>query len=391
MHEEAALQLYLVLGQQAQRYLALCRHFGDAASALAAGPGAWDVAWPGSRSRDGSWPGLAAATALYRAWPDGELAAAPRQLWHRALRWLEAANRGLWQATPGMTWPPALAALPDPPPLLFWEGSETALGLPQVALVGSRAATRYGLDIARNWAGELVQAGLAITSGLASGIDGAAHRGALARAGVTVAVMGCGLDRCYPPANQALMREIPAAGGLCVSEFVPGTPPEARHFPRRNVVISALSLAVTVIEAGPDSGSLITAAASDQFSRPVMVVPGSIHSLQSRGCHEWLKRGQAVLAETPQDVMRELLPGLRTLYGLAAPLPLPAEGSPAPRPSLPAGGQALLDVMAWDVWDLDRLAATSALAAPCLLALLGELEVAGWIAAVPGGYQQLSA
>ena len=112
MHEEAALQLYLVLGQQAQRYLALCRHFGDAASALAAGPGAWDVAWPGSRSRDCSWPGLAAATALYRAWPDGELAAAPRQLWHRALRWLEAANRGLWQATPGMTWPPALAALP---------------------------------------------------------------------------------------------------------------------------------------------------------------------------------------------------------------------------------------------------------------------------------------
>lgn len=377
-----AIALYLLLEQQPGAYRHALKYIGLPTEALAASARQWRAV------------GMSAEACERRAaWPQGRGVEAIREQWLRSLRWLEADRRGIWLDSAGNddsapVWPRAFAELNKRPPLLFWEGDDSILGLPQIAIVGSRAATRAGLAQAQSLAAELARAGITVTSGLASGIDGAAHAGALSVDGRTLAVLGCGLDRIYPPRHQDLAQRI-AQSGLLVSEFAPGSAPEPWCFPRRNKVIAALSLGVLVIEAGPKSGSIITAQAADQLSRLVWAMPGSVSSLQSRGCHALIRSGQARLAETAQDVIEDVLPTLRDWYGsseraLSVELDLPSfRAAPGEH------GQHLLQLMGWQVAVVDNLLAQAGLTPDQVLTTLSELEIAGWISAVPGGYQRL--
>ena len=199
-------------------------------------------------------------------------------------------------------YPAPLAAIPDPPPLVWVRGAVEALQRPAVAIVGSRAATPYALEVSARLAAGLAGRGVAVVSGLARGVDSAAHRGAVASGGSTIAVLGCGADRVYPPEHAALAHEIEGRG-VVMSELAPGTPPLPRFFPRRNRIISGLARAVVVVEAGERSGSLITARAALDQGRDVMAVPGSVLSGRNRGGHGLLRDG-ARLVETAGDVMR---------------------------------------------------------------------------------------
>lgn len=377
-----AIALYLLLEQQPAAYRHALEYIGSPTVALAADAGQWRAA------------GMGTAACERRAnWPHGRSVAAIREQWLKSLRWLESEHRGIWFDSASNdaaehAWPRAFAGLSKRPPLLFWHGDDSLMGLPQIAIVGSRAATRAGLAQAQLLAAELAQAGITVTSGLASGIDGAAHAGALSVDGRTLAVLGCGLDRIYPPRHQDLAQHV-AQCGLLVSEFAPGSAPEPWCFPRRNQVIAALSLGVLVVEAGPKSGSIITAQAADQLSRLVWAMPGSVSSLQSRGCHALIRAGQARLVETAQDVIEDALPTLRDWYGQpVAPLPMVGDLQLS-RVQPGAHGQHLLSIMGWQVTAVDSLLAQADLAADQVLMTLSELEIAGWIGAVPGGYQRL--
>lgn len=378
-----AIALYLLLEQQPGAYRRALQKLGSPTAALAANARKWRVA------------GLSEAACERRAsWPQGRSVESIRAQWLKSVRWLEVERRGIWfdsaeSDAAGESWPRAFASLPKRPPLLFWEGDDSVMGLPQIAIVGSRAATRAGLAQAHSLAAELAQAGFSVTSGLASGIDGAAHAGALSVDGRTLAVLACGLDRIYPPRHQDLAQRI-VQSGLLVSEFAPGSTPEPWCFPRRNKVIAALSLGVLVVEAGPASGSIITAQAADQLSRLVWAMPGSVSSLQSRGCHALIRTGQAKLAETAQDVIDDVLPTLRDWYGGSSEA-LPAEAMlQAPSADPDENGRHLLTLMGWDISVVDDLLAHAGLPPDQVLTTLSELEIAGWIGAVPGGYQRLS-
>jgi DNA processing protein len=204
---------------------------------------------------------------------------------------------------PDARYPALLAAIPDPPPVLWLRGQLDALTSPGIALVGSRAATPYGLAMARQLAGQLATAGATIVSGLARGIDSAAHVAALAAGGRTVGVLGCGLDRVYPPEHRDLVLEMQDRGAV-VSEFPIGVPPLAHHFPLRNRIISGLSLAVVVVEAPEKSGALITAAAALEQGRDVMVVPGPAAGGRNRGGHLLIRDGAKVV-ESADDILTE--------------------------------------------------------------------------------------
>lgn len=375
MDREALLTLYLLLDQHPLATRELLAPAGDPGEALAL-------------LRRGPLPTLTPALReRVQRWRAGELQREIAEGLARSLDWLAVPGRGLWCA--GTDWPPAFASV-EPPPLLFWQGREEVLGLPQLAIVGSRAATRQGLALAGEFASAFARAGLVVTSGLASGIDGAAHRGALAASGTTLAVMGCGLERVYPAQHRDLAEAIVAHDGLLVSEFVPGTAPLQGHFPRRNRVIAALALGVLVVEAGPDSGSISTAKAANQMSREVWALPGSVHSLASRGCHQLIRRRVAELVETPADALQDAVPALRRHYRDWA-LATPATLTRAPRAAADADGQALLAALGWSVAPLEVLIEALRWSPGEVLACLGELEVAGWVASVPGGYQQLPA
>src|SRR5450432_589425 len=201
-------------------------------------------------------------------------------------------------------YPRALLDLGYAPPALFYVGRRELLNRPALAIVGSRNATAQGVDNARAFAQALSQAGLTIVSGLAVGVDAAAHMGALDGAGSTLAVVGTGLDRVYPAANRNLAHRIAERGGL-ISEFPPGTPPREKNFPRRNRLISGLARGVLVVEAALLSGSLITARYAGDQGKEVFAIPGSIHSTLSKGCHKLIREG-AKLVETAQDILEEL-------------------------------------------------------------------------------------
>lgn len=288
-----------------------------------------------------------------------------------------------WAAEPGnhlvtladAEYPRALLDSADPPTLLYAKGRLELLNRPALAIVGSRSATAQGEANARQFAAALAQVGLTIVSGLALGIDSAAHRGALAAGGDTIAVVGTGADRIYPARNGALAREI-AQGGLLISEFPLGTPPLGANFPRRNRVIAGLGLGCLVVEAAQQSGSLITARLAADGGREVFAIPGSIHSPQSKGCHQLIRQG-AKLVESAQDILEELR-------------------WPAAVPPAEAGGGdegaagALLAAMGHDPVDVDALAARSGLTVERLLAMLLPLELEGRVAQLPGGrYQRL--
>jgi len=288
-------------------------------------------------------------------------------------------------------YPPQLAATGGSPAALYVLGSVAALKAPQLAMVGARAASPVGRAIAREFAGALSHAGLTITSGLAVGIDAASHEGALAATGRTIAVLGTGLDRLYPAENAGLAKRI-AGGGTLVSEFARGTRPQRGNFPRRNRVISGLSLGTLVIEAARNSGSLLTARYAAEQGREVFAVPGPIRSPLSHGCHRLIRDG-ACLVEDPVDVLAELgflqqNQQLDRCFGGGA--------SGAVRP--PRSGSALdkeyemlLDALGFEPATLDALVARSGLSGESIASMLLILELEGRIAPFPGGlYGRLS-
>lgn len=298
-----------------------------------------------------------------------------------ALEWLEAPGHELLTlADPD--YPPLLRQTPGAPCALFLRGERRLLGQPHFAIVGSRNPTPQGEENALAFAEHLAACGLVICSGLAAGIDAAAHRGALAAGAPTTAVLGCGPDRVYPPGNAALARRI-AAEGLIVSEFLPGTRPLRANFPRRNRVISGLSLGVLVVEAARRSGSLITARLAGDQGREVFAIPGSIHNPLARGCHALIRQG-AVLVETAADILAELGP----LAGVSAPAnPSPADtaGGPESAPEADGDYRRLLEALAHDPAGVDALARRTGLTAAEVSSMMLILELQGAVESLPGG------
>ena len=290
-----------------------------------------------------------------------------------------------WSSAPGQyiitladpEYPQYLLQIPDPPALIYVRGRTDLLNRPALAIVGSRNATPQGIQNAERFAATFADAGLVIASGLALGIDGAAHRGALATGGNTVAFIGTGIDRIYPARNRELALEIGAKGTI-ISEFPLATPVSAANFPRRNRLISGFSRGVLVVEAAVESGSLITARLAAEQGREVFAIPGSIHSPQSRGCHKLIKQG-AKLVETAQDVLEELR---WTTSGTTRAAPPLSKDEPA---------GALLSAMGFEPCGVDELAGRCGLTAEALSVMLLHLELEGRVASMPGGrYQQLS-
>jgi DNA processing protein len=289
-------------------------------------------------------------------------------------------------------YPAELLRTDDPPLLLYTLGHGDLADLASrgIAIVGSRNPTPQGKVNAKRFGSSLVQAGLTVVSGLALGIDGAAHEGALEGAQVnamaTVAVVGTGLDRVYPKQHLALAHRI-ALQGLLVSEYPLGTPPLPANFPKRNRIIAALSLGTLVVEAALKSGSLITARQALEQGKEVYAIPGSIHTTQARGCH-WLIRQGAKLVESAQDVLEELNLPTSTTTKIIANLPDRDCGNDQKDPMSDQPLSQLLDRMGYDPLGLDGLIARTGYDAATLQAYLLELELAGHVARLPGGQFQ---
>jgi DNA processing protein len=314
-----------------------------------------------------------------------DLELAERLLSHECTAEIEAALD--WAAQPGnhlltladADYPQSLLTSDDPPVLLYAKGNIETLNRPMLAVVGSRNATAQGLRDAEAFAQALGNAGLTIVSGLALGIDAAAHRGALATAAGTVAVIGTGADRLYPARNESLARAI-AEKGVVLSEFPLGTPPLASNFPRRNRIIAGLGLGCLVVEAALRSGSLITARLAAETGREVFAIPGSIHSPLSRGCHQLIRQG-AKLVESAQDILEELR--WETSYSATI---IPDQDA------VPQNGseEQVLAFLGDAPCTIDTLSARCGLTPADLLAMLLPLELAGRVAQLPGGlYQRL--
>ncbi|MBI2370935.1 MAG: DNA-protecting protein DprA [Deltaproteobacteria bacterium] len=275
------------------------------------------------------------------------------------------------------TYPRGLRVIPDPPPFLYVRGALMPEDWRAVAMVGSREASSYGLAAAERLAAELALRGITVVSGLARGIDAAAHRGALAVGGRTLAVLGCGLDRVYPAAHQDLAEAVRAQGAL-LGEFPPGTPPLPEHFPVRNRLISGLALGVIVVEAAERSGSLITARAALDQGREVFAVPGPITSATSHGTHWLLKQG-AKLVEGVTDILEELT-------GVLGELPAPREdgrAEPGEAGGTPAEG-AVLAVLGTDPTPIDLIVRGSGLSPAVASGALLQLELKGRVRQLSG-------
>ncbi len=283
-------------------------------------------------------------------------------------------------------YPGMLQQIADPPPLLYLVGDPELLSLPQIALVGSRNATAQGLENSRAYARYLSKAGLIPVSGLALGIDAAAHQGALQGLGLTVAVLGTGVDRIYPACHQPLARQIVEQGGVLVSELPLGSPPRAQQFPKRNRIISALSLGVLVVEAALRSGSLITARQALEQGRDVFALPGSIHNPLSKGCHSLIRQGALLIDSAPQ-ILQELAPQLTpTSPPLAAAVMARSSADVA---TLSPVEQRLLHTAGFDPVSLDQLVLRAGLPVAQVQAQLLSLELQGWVVSVAGGYQRI--
>lgn len=295
----------------------------------------------------------------------------PDDLLAPALAWLEDGNNRIITLADS-DYPQALLNIPDPPLLLYVKGRLNLLNCPALAVVGSRNATPQGISNAEGFARSLSNAGLCIISGMAHGIDAAAHRGALPGIGSSIAVVGTGLDKVYPSANRGLAHALAGQGAL-ISEFPLGTPPLAANFPRRNRIISGMSAGCLVVEASLQSGSLITARLALEQDREVFAIPGSIHAPQSKGCHALLKQG-AKLVETAQDILEEL-----------GSLRVAPASSTAAQQSTEA---VLLEQIGFDPVSLDTLSTRCGLTVSQLSAMLLTLELEGHVSALPGGQYQ---
>jgi DNA processing protein len=292
------------------------------------------------------------------------------------LTWLAQANNHLVTLADA-DYPKALLEIADPPPLLYAKGNLALLNKLSIAIVGSRNASVQGEKNAEAFAQGLAEHGLCIVSGLALGIDGAAHRGALKAKGDTIAVVGTGLDMVYPAQHRDLAHQI-ASSGLIISEFPLGTLSKPQNFPRRNRLISGLSLGCLVVEANLKSGSQITARLSAEQGREVFAIPGSIHSPLAKGCHQLIKQG-AKLVDSLQDIVEELN------LSKAVSAPLAEENSPTNQDQ-----QTLLDAMAYDAISIETLVQLTGLTVSTLSSMLTLLELEGRITGLAGGqYQQI--
>ncbi|MBA1231419.1 DNA-protecting protein DprA [Pseudomonas viridiflava] len=349
---EARLRLHRLPEVGLKRFSRLIYAFGCASAALAAPASAWRAL------------GLPAASAEARRDPsvrDGASA---------ALAWLERPGQHLlmWD-DPG--YPALLAQIADPPPLLFIAGDPSILERPQLGMVGSRRASRPGLDTATAFARSLAGAGFVITSGLARGIDGAAHQGALDVGGLTIGVLGTGLQKLYPQQHRTLAAQMAAQGGAVISEFPLDAGPQPGNFPRRNRIISGLSLGVLVVEASVASGSLITARLAAEHGREVYAIPGSIHHPAAKGCHQLIRDG-ATLVETVDHILE----GLQHWH-------MTVPDTPAPD-AAPACGHPLLALLHAAPHTSEGLAVSSGWPLPKVLAALTELELDGRISSEAG-------
>lgn len=386
----AWLQLAFTPYIGAESFLLLMRSFGSAQNALSAP--AEQVA-----------PAVRHKHAL-EAWRNAEKRALARQAAEAALEW-EMRDGCRLMLLQDEDFPEMLTQGLTAPPVLFLRGNVRLLHKPSAAIVGSRHATPQAMRIAKDFGRALGGKGIPTVSGMASGIDTAAHQGALEAEGGTIAVWGTGIDRIYPPANKNLAYEI-AEKGLIVSEFSIGTRPYAGNFPRRNRLIAALSQVTLVVEAALESGSLITAGLAAEMGREVMAVPGSIDNPHSKGCHKLIKDG-AKLTECLDDILNEC-PGLlqntgASSYSINKDTPdtgrraVQTAYAPPPAAKMPsegaAGGTAvggILDKMGFDPVHPDVLAGQLAMPAADLYAALLELELDGSVAAMPGGrYQRI--
>ena len=312
------------------------------------------------------------APAVARAIADGPSA----QRLDASLKWLDVESNHLLTLADD-DYPAQLLEIADPPPVLYLKGRRELLRRPGLAVVGSRNATPSGLQNAEAFARNLSEAGFTIISGMALGIDAAAHRGGLSATGGSIAVVGTGLDLIYPARNKALAHEL-AEKGLIISEFSLGTPALAKNFPRRNRIISGLSRGVLVVEAALASGSLITARQAGEQGREVFAIPGSIHSPFSRGCHQLIKQG-AKLVDEANDILIELH------WGGAKPVDRAPEEQNETVESDP-----VLAAMGFDPVSIDALLERLKLPTDQLVARVTELELDGAIASMPGGkYQRL--
>ena len=338
---EARLRLHRLPEIGPKRFAKLLEAFGSASKAISAPASAW-------RSL-----GLPAASAEARRSPEVRDGAS------HAMRWLERPGQHLlmWDQA---DYPALLAQIADPPPLLFVAGDPLILEKPQLAMVGSRRASRPGMDTAAAFSRSLAGAGFVITSGLALGIDAAAHQAALDVGGLTVGVLGTGLEKFYPQRNRRLADAMIASGSAVLSEFPLDAGPTANKFPRRNRIISGLSLGVLVVEASVASGSLITARLAAEQGREVYAIPGSIHHPGARGCHQLIRDG-AVLVETIEHIL-EALRGWQHLPHCAD-TPKPEHPLLALLHAAPHTSEALADSSGW--------------ALPKVLAALTELEMDG--------------
>ncbi|ASK28463.1 DNA-processing protein DprA [Neisseria chenwenguii] len=381
----AWLQLALTPYIGAERFLVLLKHFGSASAALNA---------PADTIAK-----LAAHNQAATAWRDGEKRALAQKAAEAALQWETQAGCRLMLLDDD-DFPTMLTEGITPPPLLFLRGDVALLHKPAVAIVGSRHATPQAMRIAKDFGKALSEKGIPVVSGMAAGIDTAAHQGALQASGGTVTVWGTGIDRIYPPSNRQLAYEI-AERGLIVSEFPLDTRPLAGNFPRRNRLIAALSCATLVVEAAVESGSLITAKLAAEMGREVMAVPGSIDNPHSKGCHKLIKEG-AKLTECLDDIVQECPQLLQNTANPSYSINKRREkvqNETPPRPETPAPvampsenvAHPLLDAMGYDPVHPDTLAQQTGQPAADVYAVLMELELDGIVASLPGGrYQRIS-
>jgi DNA processing protein len=289
-------------------------------------------------------------------------------------------------------YPELLSQIPKLPPLLFVRGDIHLLGLPQIAIVGSRNPTAGGSENAHRFAEFLAANGFVITSGLALGVDAAAHQGALAGGGKTIAVMGTGLDLIYPSRHRRLAQDILDSGGALVSELPLGSGSKAANFPQRNRIISGLSYGVLVVEAAIQSGSLITAHTALQQNREIFAIPGSIHNPLARGCHQLIRQG-ATLIETGQDIVDQL----QGMLGFQREKLLKLQESAAKKTKLdekilddlsPAE-QQLIGAMGYDPVNIDDLVERTGIAVGSVAAQMIGLEIKGYVQQIGAGYQRI--
>jgi len=360
------LALTLAPGLGARRIARLLERFGGAAEVRGAGRSALADA------------GLSNAAIAAIAAPD-------RDKLEAAFAWL--AHDGTRLLTlDAEDYPRRLREIGSPPPLLFVRGDLALLHEPQIAIVGSRNPSAGGLETARDFAGYLAELGLVVTSGLALGIDAAAHDGALTT-GRTIAVLGTGPDRVYPASHRDLARRIADKGAL-VSELLPGTGPHASHFPQRNRIISGLSLGTLVVEAAVGSGSLITARLASEQGREVFAIPGSIHNPLARGCHALIRQG-AKLVDSATQILEELGAQLGEFLDDAGDGAVRVESGPPSSVDLDDDHRRLLKCMGYDPLAPDDLIARTGLPAFEIASMLLLLELQGHVASHPGGRYSL--